>query len=266
MRAVRARLTLGALVFVFIVGILDQIEALSRNIIAAAESRCSCVVKDILVNKDSVYVQNTSYVRVTGMENYSFVSGTGLKLSGFDNLWGALIERRGKIVAGKKTEAAVAPQQIGLAASYIYYREINSNFQIADVDSTEISDSQQWSMRRNELHPPNSMLLFDNIGLTGRNEKLFLRDLRGFPQFVDGGFHIFGLSFAGVGSDYPQSHSGEGQYASNCYEAKSDEGNRIVRYPLPEGFAIIALIVFCVAGGLTLLDGGRKLPSPHEPV
>jgi hypothetical protein len=198
-------------------------------------------------------VQSASRVRVAGIENQSFVTSACLKLSRFDHSSGTLIERRGKIAGGKKTQATAAPQQIGLAAPYIYYREINSNFQIADVDSTEISDSQQWSMRRNELHPPNSMLLFDNIGLTGRNEKLFLRDLRGFPQFVDGGFHIFGLSFAGVGSDYPQSHSGEGQYASNCYEAKGDEGNRIVRYPLPEGFAIIALIVFCVSGGLTLI-------------
>jgi hypothetical protein len=141
---------LSSLVFVFIIGLFDSIEAISESIVAAAESGGSCVVKDILVNKDSVYVQSTNRSWVAGNEYHPFVSSAWLKLSGLNHLRGPLIERRGEPAEGKKSNATVAPQQIGSTVSYIYYRKIDSNSQITDVNFTEISDSQQWSMRGNK--------------------------------------------------------------------------------------------------------------------
>jgi hypothetical protein len=54
---------------------------------------------------------------------------------------------------------------------------------------------------------------------------------------------------------YRQPNSGGRQYCSDANEAKSNKSNRISRYPLPEGFGIIALIVFCVSFCLSGLVG-----------
>jgi hypothetical protein len=65
--------------------------------------------------------------------------------------------------------------------------------------------------------------------------------------------HIARLSFPGNPGDNPQTHSGKGQHSGDARKAEGDEGDRITRYSLPEGFAILALVVFCVSGCVTLI-------------
>ena len=65
--------------------------------------------------------------------------------------------------------------------------------------------------------------------------------------------HVTRLAFAGNPGDDPQSNSGQRQNAGNRRETQGSESYRIVRNPLPEGFALLALVVFCVSGAITLV-------------
>lgn len=69
--------------------------------------------------------------------------------------------------------------------------------------------------------------------------------------FGDGITHLFGLSLASASSNDPQPYRRYGQNSSNTSETEGRKGDGFVRNLLPEGFWLVALAVFIIAGGTT---------------